>query len=118
MRRQLKPGLLFPYARIAHEKGPGYEASLPCSIAKQAVEFPKVLSTSIILPLICTYFFFLKRLLCTEMHPPPPPPNKLGGVGGGGGHYYTYTIVQQVYGGICCLDVKLNTVLLSGSGSS
>ena len=28
MRRQLKPGLLFPYARIAHEKGPGYEARL------------------------------------------------------------------------------------------
>ena len=27
MRRQLKPGLLFPYARIAHEKGPGYEAT-------------------------------------------------------------------------------------------
>ena len=51
---------LFPYARIAHEKGPGYEASLPCSIAKQAVEFPKVLSTSIILPPICAYFSFLK----------------------------------------------------------
>ena len=34
MRRQLKPGPLFPYARIAHEKGPGYEASMkPKSLA-------------------------------------------------------------------------------------
>ena len=37
MRRQLKPGPLFPYARIAHEKGPGWlDAGIPSYIAEEA----------------------------------------------------------------------------------